>query len=487
MGCHAPILMTGPVAAQRPLPHRMSSLLVLSGKNIRCSKHTCVALVRLVCYNHRTVQCNYIMYATIPVTTHGTHMTPRRLFLLLVSVSTVFIVAALYCLPPAHVWSWWNIPVMQPTFADLYVVTSGAESCAHGFDPLVNNPFDPEQRRLNYPRVWQWLGGLGVRTTHTVPLGVLLAALFLGAVFLAVPTPSWSSALMAWCCLIAPAPLFAIERGNADLFIFFLLAIAIVVARQWLLSLTVIMAAFILKLYPLAALALCVRYPPRRAIVCWLLAMCVALAYLFAIRHDLALISSATPRGASQSYGLNVFWTQLATVHVQAGVVVRYLSWAAAALIVSAGVYLARARALLQLTPCIQLDAFRAGAAVYCGTFLLGNNWDYRLIFLLFAVPQCVTWLHCRDVFIRRLAQLATAAVLLSFWHFLIARTLRPLPYGVYISSTLDELANWLLFACLVWLLSASLPAWIQQLLKFDMRPIHSCADDCTNATVPAT
>lgn len=427
------------------------------------------------------------MYETTVVMIHGAQMTPRRLFLLLVSVSTVLIVTAFYRLPPAHVWSCWNIPVMQPTFADLYVVTSGAESFAHGFDPLVNNPFDPELRRLNYPRVWQWLGILGVRTSHTVPLGILLSVLFLAAVMLAVPTPSWSSSLMVWCCMIAPAPLFAIERGNADLFIFFLLAIAIVAAPLWLLALAVIMAAFILKLYPLAALALCVRYPPRRALVCSLLAMCVALAYLFAVRHDLALISSATPRGASQSYGLNVFWTQLANIHVQAGGVVRYLSWAAAALIVCAGVYLARVRTPLQLTPGTQLDAFRVGAAVYCGTFLLGNNWDYRLIFLLFAVPQCVAWLQSGNLLIRRLAQLATVAVLLSFWHFLIARACRPLPYGVYISSTLDELANWLLFACLVWLVSASLPAWFQHLLRFDTSALRRLPDNPTTVTAPAT
>lgn len=426
-------------------------------------------------------------YATTAVIINGALMTPRRLFVLLVSVSTVLIATAFYRLPPARVWSWWNIPVMQPTFADLYVVTSGAESFAHGHDPLVNNPFDPEQRRLNYPRVWQWLGVVGVRTIHTVPLGILLSALFLGAVLLAVPTPSWSASWLVWCCMMAPAPLFAVERGNADLFIFFLLAVAIVAARQWLLALAVIMAAFILKLYPLAALALCMRYPPHRAVICWLLALCLAIAYLILIRHDLALISSATPRGASQSYGVNVFWTQLANIHAQAGLVVRYMSWAATVLILCAGIYLAHVRAPLQLTPGTQLDAFRVGAAVYCGTFLLGNNWDYRLIFLLFAVPQCAAWVRCGDWLIRRLAQGALAAVLLSFWHFIIARACRPLPYGVYLSSTLDELANWLLFACLVWLLSASLPAWIQHLLTFDTRRIRRSADDRTPTIAPAT
>jgi hypothetical protein len=38
------------------------------------------------------------------------------------------------------------------------------------------------------------------------------------------------------------------------------------------------------------------------------------------------------------------------------------------------------------------LNMFRLSAGIYIGTFILGNNWDYRLMFLLFAIPQITSW-----------------------------------------------------------------------------------------------
>jgi len=36
--------------------------------------------------------------------------------------------------------------------------------------------------------------------------------------------------------------------------------------------------------------------------------------------------------------------------------------------------------------------AFRFGAGIYCGTYLLGTNFVYRLMFLLLCVPQLQGW-----------------------------------------------------------------------------------------------
>ena len=55
------------------------------------------------------------------------------------------------------------------------------------------------------------------------------------------------------------------------------------------------------------------------------------------------------------------------------------------------------------------LAAFRVGAATYVGTFLLGGNFNYRLAFLLFALPQLVRWSRPTD---RRPAALLALASL---------------------------------------------------------------------------
>lgn len=54
-------------------------------------------------------------------------------------------------------WRLWNITAASPAFADIRVLTDGAETYREGIDPMVSNPHDAAQRRLNYPRVWQSL------------------------------------------------------------------------------------------------------------------------------------------------------------------------------------------------------------------------------------------------------------------------------------------------------------------------------------------
>jgi hypothetical protein len=37
--------------------------------------------------------------------------------------------------------------------------------------------------------------------------------------------------------------------------------------------------------------------------------------------------------------------------------------------------------------------AFLFGSGIYCGTFLLGTNYIYRLMFLLLCIPQLQDWI----------------------------------------------------------------------------------------------
>lgn len=81
----------------------------------------------------------------------------------------------------------WHVPITTPCFADFRVITSGAESKALGFDPLLYNPRDPWKRELNYPRIWQMLYRVGINQSHTVYCGWIIAALFLIGIFLYTP------------------------------------------------------------------------------------------------------------------------------------------------------------------------------------------------------------------------------------------------------------------------------------------------------------
>jgi predicted ferric reductase len=111
------------------------------------------------------------------------------------------------------------------------------------------------------------------------------------------------------------------------------------------------------------------------------------------------------------------------------------------------------------------------GASIYVGTFLLGNNWDYRLAFLVLLVPQLVEWMHSFHRMYRVAAWMSIILVLLSCWHLWIVQ-MPPVPllYSEHDPKrfwmVLDEVFNWMLFASLAYLLVASMPEWVKELAR---------------------
>jgi hypothetical protein len=62
-----------------------------------------------------------------------------------------------------------------------------------------------------------------------------------------------------------------------------------------------------------------------------------------------------------------------------------------------------------------RLDLFVAGASIYVASFVGFANWDYRMVFLLLAMPQLLTWSRAPDTRLAWLSRSSTAAVLVAF------------------------------------------------------------------------
>jgi len=56
---------------------------------------------------------------------------------------------------------------------------------------------------------------------------------------------------------------------------------------------------------------------------------------------------------------------------------------------------------------------FIGGATLYTATFVLGNNWDYRLIFLILCAPYVVTTAQPQ-----RYALMAATLISMNYWTF---------------------------------------------------------------------
>lgn len=363
----------------------------------------------------------------------------------------------------------WGIRTISPSFPDTRGITAGLESFAEGKDPLVENPQDPWKRPLNYPRVWLQLSHFGINQSHTDFLGHALTAFFLLGVLVFPPKDLCATNVgLMLVATFSPAVLLGVERGNIDLLMFFLLAVGIVGftgGKAWAKGLgsACLIAGFVLKIYPLLGAAMILGERRRNFLVFAISLTGVSAIYLCWIRADLVLILKATPRATGLSYGMDVLWMELVQHGEQLGTLARYLSLAgvgAAGIILTISCFQSRPKVTAEPAHLRAFAAFRAGAAVYCGTFVLGNNWDYRLVFLLFTVPFLGQSLGSIDLWIKRVSFVSLAAILISLWHVTIYNNAKSLPHGSETSVLLDELSNWTVFFGLSYLLGRFTPVW---------------------------
>ena len=304
-------------------------------------------------------------------------------------------------------WRQLGVLPLDRSFGDLRVVTSAWDCSRRGIDVLAANPCDPWSRAMNYPRIWLLPGAFGLGQSSTVIIGIALCAVFLLAVMILLGRLSQRQAVLYGVMLGSPAVLLAVERGNTDLLGFALCALGLVALHRagtsWTaVGVALILAATVLKLYPVFALAVLV---PRTRIA--VAALVVAAGYAVLTRGDLSLISQATPRPIFLSYG---------TGPVAAGI-------GLAPIIVAVGIVLASGIIALvpkirqmarETSPSLAGDAFVAGAALFFGTFLIGSNWDYRLTMLLLCAPRLVEWMRSPST--RSVAAGALAGVVALLW-----------------------------------------------------------------------
>jgi len=372
-------------------------------------------------------------------------------------------------------WHLWNIHTMSPYFADVRTITHGAESYAQGFDPLYNNPQDPWQRKLAYPRIWQGLFSFGLNSSHSLAMGVAWLSAYLLGVGLFLKDADNKTLFYVFLLVLSPASLLGVERGTLDLLMFFILTLAIIsIQRSYLLSAVFIFTGYILKLFPIFAWILFVKMERKKFILSTLGAFFLVGLYIAFNYDDFKFIWSYVPRSTDFSFGRNVFWMAVAQNNETVAIVVRLFSL----IVIGVAFALAYFDPFKSKTKAIRnynneqlyLDGFRVGATLYIYIFLLfGNSWDYRLIFLIFTIPQLLKWSDqswsTESKLIKGISKLALFTIILSFWYLMIVKIFSFIPYGQKISFILDEVNNWIVFITLLYLLFWSLPVKIKALI----------------------
>lgn len=308
-----------------------------------------------------------------------------------------------------NIWSKFGVPTLSPVFADMRGVTAGWECARRDIDVLVSNPCNPTGARINYPRLWVAPAYLGLGSGSTVALSLIAIGVFFVALIAALGRPDVVGGLTYVAMLLSPSVMLVAERGNNDLLVFALIvwSCLLMSKRSGLLQAGgsfLLSFSAMLKLYPVFATPAVVGRLRRSAVLRDLLIVIVPFGFFVGLSWlDLQLIDKATPHPIWPAYGL-----QIALDVVQESTLISEIGpgrpasgqlfasrWdpgvylGAAAILCAFGVLLSRfvpaPKVGESFLPAMNL--LRAGAGIFVGTYLVGYNFDYKLIFLLLTVP----------------------------------------------------------------------------------------------------
>ncbi|MEI8293282.1 MAG: glycosyltransferase 87 family protein [bacterium] len=309
-----------------------------------------------------------------------------------------------------------GIPALKESFSDARLVGLWCEEQKTGQDPYRHPPVDGEGRvlRMNYPPLFFAFGFFGLRVQNIPVFGIFLGIIFILSVTLLAGSCSLASACV-WVALVcSPVCIFVCERGNFDILVFALLAAAVAMRfREFLAGALVVLAAA-LKLFPVVGLA-ALFLRSRRGIWSAFCGVVCFGGYLIFIFEWLPFIFGSLSSNVSCAFGASVLPNQLG--RPEWAVFFKFGMLIAGGIACLFGFSLAKSH----LESCQERSSFAAGIGlpIFGALVLNGVQFDYKLIFLLFAVPAAIEVVNSSNDAFRTVVRIWGAAFFIyAYWMF---------------------------------------------------------------------
>ncbi|NCR27942.1 MAG: hypothetical protein GPJ25_16805 [Microcystis aeruginosa LE13-04] len=388
-----------------------------------------------------------------------------------------------FFVPYREFWRKLGVPAAENAFIDLAAVL-GAFDCARltGEVSLANNSCFTQ---IFYPSSWSLLTWLGLEQRNTIFLGVFFALIFYVITLIIIGRLNYQEAIVYALILCSPPVMLLVERGNVDIVIYSWLGVALMIiknSRALIFRLCAYLLIFfwgVIKLFPIFGLAVIIK--EKRNLFLFLAAIFTTafITYFLASIGEMKTISSF-------HYGLRIWYSfgykvlfgavkyilsRLTSGETDIKEKLKYMMYIIMILYtmsILTRVLLSKFKIFKEwlssdfvstdsdksLDKSRYIDYFRLAAAIHLGNFLvIGMLYDYKLTFLIFALPQILDWIKQENQ-LSLPSSMALVAMVATFYA-------SPFLYPWLV----DEMINWLLAANLLYISLLSMPEWLKSLV----------------------
>jgi hypothetical protein len=388
-----------------------------------------------------------------------------------------------FFVPYREFWRKLGVPAAENAFIDLAAVL-GAFDCDRltGEVSLANNSCFTQ---IFYPSSWSLLTWLGLEQRNTIFLGVFFALIFYVITLIIIGRLNYQEAIVYALILCSPPVMLLVERGNVDIVIYSWLGVALMIiknSRALIFRLCAYLLIFfwgVIKLFPIFGLAVIIK--EKRNLFLFLAAIFTTafITYFLASIGEMKTISSF-------HYGLRIWYSfgykvlfgavkyilsRLTSGETDIKEKLKYMMYIIMILFtmsILTRVLLSKFKIFKEwlssdfvstdsdksLDKSRYIDYFRLAAAIHLGNFLvIGMLYDYKLTFLIFALPQILDWIKQENQ-LSLPSSMALVAMVATFYA-------SPFLYPWLV----DEMINWLLAANLLYISLLSMPEWLKSLV----------------------
>lgn len=379
---------------------------------------------------------------------------------------------------------WWRLGVPAATnpFIDLAAVL-GAFDCDRLTEEvsLINNSCF---KQISYPSSWSSLTWLGLEQRDTIFWGVFFALIFYGITLMIIGRLNYQEAVVYALILCSPPVMLLVERGNVDIVIYSWLGVGLIIiknSRALIFRLCAYLLIFfwgVVKLFPIFGLAVILK--EKRNLFLFLAAIFTTafITYFLASIGEIKTISSIHDGRIWYSFGYKVLFSAVKYILLKLTsgetdikntiIYMMYIIMILFTMSILTRVLLSKFKIFKEwlssdfvstdsdksLDKSRYIDYFRLAAAIHLGNFLvIGMLYDYKLTFLIFALPQILDWIKQENQ-LSLPSSMALVAMVATFYA-------SPFLYPWLV----DEMINWLLAANLLYMAILSMPEWLKSLV----------------------